>query len=67
MDDFDFPDFEPVTRLPRCECGRGYCEAHGTWHLTDEEELLEVDRRYELQHGTRGGTRIIRKKLGGDK
>lgn len=66
MDDFDFPGFdcEPL-RFTHCNCGNGYCEAHGTFHFPDATEALERERRADVHGGTRGGNRIIRKRLGG--
>lgn len=48
----------------QCLCGRGYCPAHGTYHFTDRTEQNEVERRLATQHGTRGGQRVIRKRIG---
>jgi hypothetical protein len=50
-----------------CTCGHGWCQEHGTYHLSEEEELAEVDRRQqmlEMGRHCRGGRRVIKKRIG---
>lgn len=69
VDDLDdvFGEPEWVTQLRgrTCTCGRGWCPYHGTDHLSDEEERLELERRDD-HRGTHGGRRVLRKKIGED-
>ncbi len=66
MDGFDWDGLlcESIREMV-CQCGKGYCQQHGTHHMTDEYETLELDRRAaSTLQGTRGGQRVIRKKIG---
>lgn len=66
MDLFGVPADE---QEQKCNCGRGWCHPHGTFHFSDATELLEIEQRQQQlsYHGTRGGTRVIRNQNGGDK
>lgn len=63
----DFDIFEDCLTLQSamtpCHCGRGWCPAHGTDHMTDEEEFTEEARRIETDRGTRGGRRVVRRRM----
>jgi hypothetical protein len=68
--DFDglFSEFDD-TPSSHCNCGRGYCASHGTFHFSEETELLEIEQRQQqlFHRGTNGGIRVVKKEIGGDK
>jgi hypothetical protein len=54
-----------VDKMEDCPlCGHGHCPQHGTWHLTDEQELIAAELKEAAQD--RSMTRVIRKKLRND-
>lgn len=60
--DFDSLTVEKDSAV--CCCGAGFCLRHGTDHLTEDQEHVELLLRLDNQ--SRGGCRVVRKRLRGD-
>lgn len=59
-----YPAVETREPVNGCRCGAGWCPICGTDHLTEEQENVEYILRYDNQ--SRGGARVVRKKIGGE-
>ena len=64
MAPINHPAVETREPVNRCRCGAGWCPTCGTDHLTEDQEVIGAEIKYFLQpNSTRGGARVVRKKL----